>query len=62
MDLEYSESEKKFRAQAREWLVANVPHGLKSGDTAEGFAQHVEWEKRLYDARWAAVPLRCGSG
>ena len=62
MDLEYSESEKKFRAQAREWLVANVPHGLKSGDTAEGFAQHVEWEKRLYDARWAVVswPERYG--
>jgi alkylation response protein AidB-like acyl-CoA dehydrogenase len=55
MDLEYSESEQAFRAEAREWLVANVPHGLKSGDTAEGFAQHVEWEKRLYDARWAVV-------
>jgi alkylation response protein AidB-like acyl-CoA dehydrogenase len=62
MDLEYSESEKEFRAQAREWLVANVPRGLKSGDTAEGFAQHVEWEKLLYDARWAVVswPERYG--
>ncbi len=62
MDLEYTESEKEFRAQAREWLVANVPRGLKSGDTAEGFAQHVEWEKLLYDARWAVVswPERYG--
>jgi alkylation response protein AidB-like acyl-CoA dehydrogenase len=62
MDLEYSDSEKEFRAEAREWLVANVPRGLKSGDTAEGFAQHVEWEKLLYDARWAVVswPERYG--
>jgi alkylation response protein AidB-like acyl-CoA dehydrogenase len=62
MDLTYSEAEEAFRAQAREWLRANVPRDLASGDTAEGFAQHVEWEKRLYDARWAVVswPERYG--
>ncbi len=55
MDLTYSESEQAFRAEAREWLAANVPRGLASGDTAVGFAQHLEWEKRLFDARWAVV-------
>jgi hypothetical protein len=55
MDLTYSEAEEAFRAEAREWLRANVPHGLASGDTATGFAQHLEWEKRLFDARWAVV-------
>ncbi|HYC81217.1 MAG TPA: acyl-CoA dehydrogenase family protein [Solirubrobacterales bacterium] len=55
MDLTYSEPEQAFRAEAREWLAANVPHGLASGDTAAGFAQHLEWEKRLFDAGWAVV-------
>ena len=55
MDLTYSEPEQAFRAEAREWLEANVPRDLASGDTAEGFAQHLEWEKKLYEARWAVV-------
>jgi alkylation response protein AidB-like acyl-CoA dehydrogenase len=28
---------------------------IASGDTREGFAQHLDWERRLYDGRWAAV-------
>ena len=55
MDLTYSDAEQAFRAEAREWLEANVPRDLASGDTAEGFAQHLEWEKKLYEARWAVV-------
>jgi len=55
MDLTYSDAEQAFRAEARQWLEANVPHDLASGDTAEGFAQHLEWEKKLYEARWAVV-------
>ncbi|HYJ23332.1 MAG TPA: acyl-CoA dehydrogenase family protein [Solirubrobacterales bacterium] len=55
MDLTYSAAEEAFRAEAREWLEANVPHDLASGDTAAGFAQHLEWEKRLFEARWAVV-------
>ncbi|HEX3361158.1 MAG TPA: acyl-CoA dehydrogenase family protein [Solirubrobacterales bacterium] len=55
MDLTYSDTEQAFRAEAREWLEANVPHDLASGDTAAGFAQHLEWEKRLFEARWAVV-------
>jgi alkylation response protein AidB-like acyl-CoA dehydrogenase len=56
VDLTYTEAEEAFRAEARAWLEANVPApALPSGDTREGFARHLEWEKRLFDARWAVV-------
>ncbi|MFO7591456.1 MAG: acyl-CoA dehydrogenase family protein [Acidimicrobiia bacterium] len=55
MDLTFSAAEDAFRAECREWLEANVPRGLPSGDTAEGFALHLDWERALFDARWAVV-------
>ena len=55
MDLTWSEEDEAFRAEAREWLEANVPHGLPSGDTREGFAAHLEWERLLFEHRWAVV-------
>jgi alkylation response protein AidB-like acyl-CoA dehydrogenase len=56
MDLTWSADEDAFRADARAWLEANVPaDGLPSGDTREGFARHLEWERTLFDARWAVV-------
>ena len=56
MDLSWSDSEAAFRAEARDWLAANVPDPPPaSGDTREGFAAHLEWERRLFDARWAVV-------
>jgi len=56
MDLTFSEEEERFRAEARAWLEANVPREpLPSGDTAAGFALHKEWERKLFDARWAVV-------
>jgi alkylation response protein AidB-like acyl-CoA dehydrogenase len=63
VDLTYTPQEQSFRAEARSWLDANVPApALPSGDTAEGFALHRDWEKRLFDARWAVVswPERYG--
>ena len=63
MDLTYTPEEEAFRAEARSWLEANAPKpALPSGDTAEGFARHREWEKRLFEARWAVVswPERYG--
>ncbi|HKS98260.1 MAG TPA: acyl-CoA dehydrogenase family protein [Rugosimonospora sp.] len=63
MDLTDSPREAEFRAQARDWLRANVPAPpLPSGDTREGFARHVEWERRLYEAGYAVVswPRRYG--
>lgn len=56
MDLTWSESEEQFRAEARGWLEAHVPDPpLPSGDTRDGFAAHLEWERELFDARWAVV-------
>ena len=56
MDLTFTEQEEAFRAEARAWLEANVPRPpLPSGDTREGFALHREWERALFDARWAVV-------
>jgi hypothetical protein len=56
VDLTETADEVAFRREARAWLAANVPAtSLPSGDTREGFAQHVEWERRLFEARWAVV-------
>ncbi len=55
MDLTESPAELAFRLEAREWLQANVPRGLPSGDTREGFAEHLLWERELFAARWAVV-------
>ncbi|MFM8971488.1 MAG: acyl-CoA dehydrogenase family protein [Actinomycetota bacterium] len=56
MDLTFSPDEERFRAECRAWLEANVPRpALPSGDTREGFAAHLEWERTLFDARYAVV-------
>jgi alkylation response protein AidB-like acyl-CoA dehydrogenase len=62
MDLAFTAEEAAFRDECRAWLEANVPRGLPSGDTREGFARHLEWERALFDARWAVVswPERYG--
>jgi len=57
MDLVYTPRQQAFRAEARAWLEANVPKTpLRSFDTAEGAAEHREWEKRLHAGGWAMVP------
>ena len=62
MDLTWSDEEDSFRQEARAWLAANLPGWRssvggepQSGDTREGFAQHLEWERRLFADRWAVV-------
>ena len=56
MNLDFTEAELAFRDEARAWLAANVPATpLPSMDTAEGFAAHQAWERRLADARWSVV-------
>ncbi|MEY2398471.1 MAG: hypothetical protein QOJ00_1645 [Actinomycetota bacterium] len=62
MDLTWSAEEDEFRAEAREWLETNVAawradHGGEptSGDTRDGFAHHLDWERRLFDGGWAVV-------
>ncbi len=56
MNLDLSESELAFQAEARAWLAARVPsEPLPSMDTPEGFRAHQEWEAELAEARWAVV-------
>ena len=56
MDLNFTADEEAFRKECRTWLETNVPtKSLPSGDTREGFARHIEWENKLFDAEWAAV-------
>jgi alkylation response protein AidB-like acyl-CoA dehydrogenase len=56
VDLTWSDEEQAFRAEARGWLEANVPRpALPSGDTAEGFALHLQWEHALHSQRWSVV-------
>jgi alkylation response protein AidB-like acyl-CoA dehydrogenase len=56
VDLDFTPHEEEFRRIARAWLEANVPAApLASMDTAEGFEQHRQWERVLYDGGWSAV-------
>jgi alkylation response protein AidB-like acyl-CoA dehydrogenase len=56
MRLEYTQSQRVFRKEVRAWLADNLPaKPLQSLDTAEGFEQHREWEKTLFDGGWSAV-------
>ena len=56
MDLNWSAAEDAFRNEARTWLESHVPPGgLPSGDTASGFAAHLEWERTLHADGWAVV-------
>ena len=56
MDLTFSAEEEAFRHEARAWLEAHVPkRALRSGDTRAGFAEHLGWERELFDAGWAVV-------
>ena len=56
MDLSWSPEDEAFREEARAWLEAHVPRpALPSGDTREGFALHLEWERKLFEDRWSVV-------
>ena len=57
MDLEFTQAQNEFRAEARSWLEANVPsEPLKSFDSKEGFEQHRGWGTKLNGGGWAMVP------
>ena len=56
MDIGWSEAEEAFRAEVRGWLEANKPSlPMPSGDSAAGVGAPLEWERKLFDARWAVV-------
>jgi alkylation response protein AidB-like acyl-CoA dehydrogenase len=56
MQIGWTDAEDEFRAEVRDWLAANKPpRPMPSGDTAAGVGAHLEWERKLFDARWAVV-------
>ena len=62
MDLTWTEPQDAFRGEARSWLETSLAAWRDdcggepaSGDTREGFAQHLLWESRLFRDRWGVV-------
>lgn len=54
MDLDLDASTLEFQAEVRAWLREHV-RPLSSLDTAEGFAEHRDWEHELAEARLSVV-------
>jgi alkylation response protein AidB-like acyl-CoA dehydrogenase len=55
MDLTFSERETAFRDELRSWLADNRPEERPGhGDEDAEFAWRRAWQRRLYDAGWAA--------
>ncbi|MCB1290165.1 acyl-CoA dehydrogenase family protein [Mycolicibacterium sp.] len=51
MDLGYDEATRAFREEVRDFLAANTDHfPTRSYDTAEGFDQHRQWDRVLFEA------------
>ena len=56
VNLAYTPAQQAFRAEVRAWMEANVPrHKLQTLEGAAGFAEHVEWERKLASGRWGMV-------
>src|SRR5690606_34007006 len=56
MDLTPTPEQQSFRSEVREWLAANVPADpLPEASTPEGLAAHKAWERRLFEAGYAAI-------
>jgi alkylation response protein AidB-like acyl-CoA dehydrogenase len=55
MDLTFSERELAFRDELRAWLADNPPDERPAnGDEGADYAWRRAWQRRLYDAGWAA--------
>lgn len=56
VQLQYTPEQQAFRAEVRAWMEANVPRDkLDTLEGPAGFAQHVEWERKLASGRWGMV-------
>jgi alkylation response protein AidB-like acyl-CoA dehydrogenase len=56
MDLDYDAATCDFRDEVRTFLEDNRQHfPTKSYDTAEGFDQHRQWDRVLFDARLSVI-------
>jgi len=59
MDLNLTESERKFRDEFRAWLKVNVPAPWKGSTTAESRGESIDylrrWQKKLFEGGWAGI-------
>ena len=55
MDLHYSDTDREFRARAREWLTANVPAAKRPAHGPGAARFDRDWQRKLYDNGWAGV-------
>ncbi len=56
MRLTYTPEQHAFRAEIRSWLAANKPADpLTTLECAEGYHQHVAWERQLASGNWGMV-------
>ncbi|WP_328361628.1 acyl-CoA dehydrogenase family protein [Mycobacterium sp. NBC_00419] len=56
MDLSYDDATREFRDEVRDFLEANKASlPTKSYDTAEGFKQHRQWDRVLFDAGLSVI-------
>ena len=56
MELQYTDAQKAFRAEARAWLEANAPkEPFASYDTKEGFEQHRAWEAKMAEHGYSTI-------
>jgi len=55
MDLNFTPEQQAFRRELQEWFAANGPkERLDSPYSEPGFSQHLEWERALFEAGYAA--------
>lgn len=55
MDLDYSAEDDQFRAEAREWLDANVPRGPRPPEGQGMRDFDLGWQRKQFEGGWAGV-------
>ena len=55
MDLTLTAEQQSFRDEVRSWLEANVPGSITPLTEPGGLEEHRAWEKKLYEAGYAAI-------
>ena len=55
MDFSFTKEQTEFRHELRAWLEANVPSRQPPTDLDEEAAYLTAWQRKLFDAGWAAV-------
>lgn len=55
MDLTFTAADLEFRANARAWLLANVPQTPRPPCGADAAQFDRDWQRRLFDHGWAGV-------